>query len=128
MGWGGVGAGRGVDRERRTRGVGGWGLNGLCETGPWSVAEAAANYHQLGNALSARAHVSLGAQDGYGWECTMLHSQSSDFPNAGVHGLSGPVSRGPDSHPPGRHAGTVGASNCGMQDHCRFESPIRRTR
>ena len=85
-----------------------------CETGPWSVAaEAAANYHQLGNALLARAkgaNVSLGAQDGYGWECTMLHSQSSDFPNAGVHGLSGPVSRGPDSYPPGRHAGTVGGA------------------
>ena len=61
MGWGGVGAGRGVARERRTRGVG-VGLNGLWENWTLVAAEAAANYHQLGNALSARAHVSLGAQ------------------------------------------------------------------
>ncbi len=52
VGWGRVGAGRGVDRERRTRGVGGWGLDGLWENWTLVTAEAAANYHQLGIALS----------------------------------------------------------------------------
>jgi hypothetical protein len=51
MGWGGVGAGRGV--ARRASYPGGWG--GGVEMGPLDAADAAANYHQLGIALSARA-------------------------------------------------------------------------